>query len=60
MHQVLQKRVHLFAYKAQATQEMKPDHKPKRLDFGIDMLHQIGMDLDFLPNIFSDEATFHQ
>jgi hypothetical protein len=60
MHRVLHKRLHLFAYKVQITQEPKPD-KPKRLDFATDILHRIDMDPIFLPSIlFSDAATFHQ
>jgi hypothetical protein len=61
MHRVLHKRLHLFAYKVQITQELKPDDKPERLDLAIDMLHRIYMDPGILPNIlFSDEATFYQ
>jgi hypothetical protein len=61
MHRVLHKRLHLFAYKVQITQELKPNDKPKRLDFAIDVMHRIAMDPGFLQSMFfSDEATFHQ
>jgi hypothetical protein len=51
----------LYAYKAQITQELKPDNKPKQLDFTTDILHWINMDPGFLPSILiSDEAMFHQ
>jgi hypothetical protein len=61
VHWVLHKQLRLFAYKVQVTQELKPDDKPKWLDFTIDMLYRIDMDPGFLLSmLFSDEATFHQ
>jgi hypothetical protein len=58
---VLHKWLHLSAYKVQITHEIKPDDKPKQLDFATDMLHQISMNPGFLPSIFySDKAMFHQ
>jgi hypothetical protein len=43
IHQVPHKKLHLFACKMQITQELKPDYKPQRLDFAVDILHSIGV-----------------
>jgi hypothetical protein len=61
IHRVLHKQLHLSAYKVQITEELKPEEKPKLLDFATDELHRIDMDPNFLPNIwFSEQATFRQ
>jgi hypothetical protein len=45
----------------QITHGLKPNNKPKQLDFANDTLHQTDMDHYFLPsNLFSDEVMFHQ
>jgi hypothetical protein len=60
VYRVLHGLLHLFAYSVQISQELKPDDKPKRIDFAVDMLHRIDMDPGFLRSIlFSKKATFH-
>jgi hypothetical protein len=59
MHGVLHRELHLSAHRVQITQELKPDNKPKQLDFTTDMLHQINMNTGFLlGNLFSEKAMF--
>ena len=60
VHDVLHKKLRLYAYKLQIVQSLKPDDKPKRFNFATDMLRSIEIDPNFLNRIcFSDEATFH-
>jgi len=50
----------LHAYKIQLKQEIKPDDRPKRVEFATFMLNAIDEDEIFLQRIcFSDEATFY-
>jgi len=50
----------LHAYKIQLKQEIKPDDRPKRVDFATFMLNTIDEDETFLQRIcFSDEAAFY-
>jgi hypothetical protein len=44
MQRLLRVRLHLSAYRVQITQELKPDDRPKRLDFATDILHRIATD----------------
>lgn len=60
VHKVLRRRLQFHAYKLQILQEIKPDDRPKRESFGIDMLNRIDDDEHFLSHVlFSDEATFN-
>ena len=57
---VLQKCLRLLAYKIQLKQEIKPDDRPKRVEFATFMLNAIDEDENFLQRIcFLDEATFY-
>jgi len=57
---VLQKRLRPHAYKIQLKQEIKPDDRPKRVEFATFMLNAIDEDETFLQCIcFLDEATFY-
>ena len=57
---VLQKRLRLHAYKIQLKQEIKPDDRPKCVEFATFTLNTIDEDKTFLQHIrFSDEATFY-
>jgi hypothetical protein len=50
-----------FAYKGQIAQELKPDHRSKRLDFATDNLLFTDMHNGFLPStLFSDATMFHR
>jgi len=50
----------LHGYKIQLKQEIKPDDRPKRVEFATFMLNAIDEDETFLQCIcFSDEATFY-
>ena len=60
VHRVLHKRLRLYPYKVQIVQQIKPDDRPRRQAFAIEMLDRIDRDPQFLGNVlFSDEATFH-
>lgn len=60
VRKVLRKRLHLYAYKVQIVQELKPNDKPRRKDFAELMLARINMDDTYLDKVcFSDEATFY-
>ena len=60
IHKVLHKNLRLYAYKIQLLQELKPDDKPKRKEFAVNILEKMEEDGHFLNRIcFSDEATFH-
>jgi len=57
---VLHKGLRLHAYKIQLKQEIKPDDRPKCVEFATFMLNAIDEDETFLRRIcFSDEATFY-
>jgi len=57
---VLHKRLRLHAYKIQLKQLIKPDDRPKRVEFATFMLNAIDEEETFLRRIcFSDEATFY-
>jgi hypothetical protein len=60
VHRTLHKRLHLHPHKVQIVQQLKPDDKPSRQKFAVEMLDRIDTNPQFLGNIlFSDEATFH-
>ena len=57
---VLHKSLRLHAYKIQLKQIIKPDYRPKRVEFATFMLNAIDEDEIFLRRIcFSDEAKFY-
>ena len=54
-HDVLHKRLKLYAYKLQLIHEVKPDDKPKRTMFAEDILQRIAKENNFLSKVmFSD------
>ena len=56
---VLHKSLRLHAYKIQLKQEIKPDDRPKRVEFATFMLNATDEDETFLRRTcFLDEATF--
>jgi hypothetical protein len=55
---VVHMRLKLYAYELQIVQEIKPNDKPLREQFAVDLLECFDQDEHFLHNVdFSDEAT---
>ena len=48
IHKVLHKKLRLYAYKIQLLQALKPDGKPKRKDFALNILEKMEEDGHFL------------
>ncbi|GBL92052.1 hypothetical protein AVEN_102601-1 [Araneus ventricosus] len=60
VHDVVHKKLRLYAYKLQLLHELKPDDKPRLRTFAEEMLQKMEDDENFLQCvIFPDEATFH-
>ena len=51
MHRILHKRLKLYTYKVQILQELKPNDRPKRKVFALDMLSHIEDDEDYLKKV---------
>ncbi|PNF17736.1 hypothetical protein B7P43_G07071 [Cryptotermes secundus] len=51
VHEVLRKRLCMYAYTLQILQALKPEDKPRRHNFACDMPDRIGRGLNFLANI---------
>ena len=61
VHRIVRKRLHRYPYKIQLLHPLKPEDKPKRMDWAVEMLDCIDNDSEFLRNwVFSDECTFHE
>ena len=59
VNNVAKKRLGLKPYKLQLLHEIKPQDKPRRFNFAVEMLHEIDIDPTFLKNVvFSDECIF--
>ncbi|GBN44129.1 hypothetical protein AVEN_1787-1 [Araneus ventricosus] len=60
IHNVLHRKLKLYAYKIQIVQKLQPNDGVQRVAFAVEMLSRIENEHDFLNRIiFSDEATFH-
>ena len=60
IHKIIHKRLHLCAFKIQLRHHIKPNDRPLRAHFAVEMLLRIKNDNSYLDNIvFLDEATFH-
>ncbi|KAJ4432580.1 hypothetical protein ANN_21203 [Periplaneta americana] len=60
VHRVLHKQLRLYPYKVRIVQQLKPNDRPRRKEFVMEILDRIDTNPHFLDNVlFSDEATFH-
>ncbi|XP_049842135.1 uncharacterized protein LOC126292273 [Schistocerca gregaria] len=59
VHKVLRKQLHLYSYKVQILQVIKPDVKQRQHEFACEMLNRIDQNPVCLSIVmFSEEATF--
>ena len=60
IHKVFHRNLRLYAYKVQLLETLKPEDKPRRIEFAVTMLDRLDSDPGFLKRVcFSDESTFH-